>query len=351
MMTLLPMAIIISLLGFMEAISIAKAMAAKTGQRLDPNQELIGQGLANVIGSGFSSYAVSGSFSRSAVNLQAGAETGLSNVISSVVVGVSLLLFTPLLYNLPQATLAAIIMMAVIGLVNVSGFVHAWQVQKYDGAISIITFLTTLAFAPHLDKGIMIGVALSIGLYLVRNMKPDIASLSLHHDGSFRHAQHFGLEECEHVAVIRFNGSLFFANVSYLETVILDTMSERPKLKHLLIVCNGVNELDASGEEMLSIIVDRVREPGRDISFSGFNDHVMHVLQRTHLYEKIGEDHLYRSVNEALRYIHRDAHSDSTEEQCPLRTVLQVEGTVKRYAVSDEMKKKLLEQQPPLDED
>ena len=352
MTALLPMAIIISLLGFMEAISIAKAMAAKTGQRLDPNQELIGQGVSNIIGSAFSSYTVSGSFSRSAVNLQAGAQTGMSSVFSSIVVGVALLLFTPLLYHLPQATLAAIIMMAVVGLINVSGFIHAWQVQRYDGAISIITFVVTLAFAPHLDKGIMAGVLLSIGLYLARNMKPDIARLSLHYDGTFRHAQQFGLEECRHIAVVRFNGSLFFANVSYLETIILDTMSERPELKHILVVCNGVNELDASGEEMLSIIVDRVRGSGRDISFSGFNDYVLQVLQRTHLYEKIGEDHLYRSVNDALRYIHRDAHSGTAEEQCPLRTVLPVDTAARRFAVADAVKKKWLDEHPrPTDAD
>ena len=123
---LLPYAIIISLLGFMEAIAIAKAMAAKTGQRLDPNQELIGQGLANILGSVGKSYPVSGSFSRSAVNLQAGAVSGLSSVITSLMVIITLLFFTPLLYHLPQAVLASVIMMAVIGLVNVSGFIHAW---------------------------------------------------------------------------------------------------------------------------------------------------------------------------------------------------------------------------------
>ncbi|MGW8186244.1 MAG: SulP family inorganic anion transporter, partial [Desulfobacterales bacterium] len=158
MLHLLPFAAIISLLGFMEAISIAKAMAGKTGQRLDPNQELIGQGLANICGSIGKSYPTSGSFSRSAVNLQAGAVTGLSSVFTSLAVVIVLLFFTPLLYHLPQAVLAAVIMMAVIGLVNVTGFIHAWEAKWYDGAISIITFVSTLAFAPHLDKGIMIGV-------------------------------------------------------------------------------------------------------------------------------------------------------------------------------------------------
>ncbi len=323
-LTLLPMAVIISILGFMEAISIAKAMAAKTGQRLDPNQELIGQGLSNIVGSCFSSYAVSGSFSRSAVNLQAGAATGLSNVISSIVVGLTLLFFTPLLYHLPQAVLASIIMMAVIGLVNVSGFVHAWQVQKYDGAISIITCLTTLYFAPHLDRGLMIGVGLSIGLYLLRNMKPAVHVLAKFDDGSFRDAETHGLGECRHIAVMRFSGPMFFANVSFFEDTILEEVAEKPDLRHILIVGNGITEVDASGEEFLSIMIDRLRESGYDVSFSGLNESVLATFSRTHLLEKIGEDHIYRNVATALEHIHEEAHRDSDEKKCPLKEVFPV---------------------------
>ncbi len=277
------MAAIISLLGFMEAISIAKAMAARTGQRLDPNQELIGQGLANIVGSFSQSYPVSGSFSRSAVNFQAGAVTGLSSVFSSLVVLVTLLFFTPLLYHLPQSVLAAIIMMAVIGLLNVSGFVHAWKAQKYDGMISVISFVATLGFAPHLDKGIMLGVVLSLALYLYRNMKPQMALLSKTPRGDYRDAERWKLDTCRHVAVLRFNGSLFFANVNYLEDVVLDTVASMPELRHVLIVGNGMNELDASGEVLLSQLVSRLRERELDISFSGLNDHVLDVMKRTHL--------------------------------------------------------------------
>ncbi|MGA7878120.1 MAG: SulP family inorganic anion transporter, partial [Desulfoferrobacter sp.] len=172
MMHLLPVAAIISLLGFMEAISIAKAMAAKTGQRLDPNQELIGQGVANILGAVGKSYPVSGSFSRSAVNIQSGAVTGLSSFFTSVTVGIVLLFFTPLLYYLPQSVLAAVIMMAVLGLINVSGFIHAYKAQWYDGVFSIITFVATLITAPHLDRGIMIGVVLSLVMFLYKSMRP-----------------------------------------------------------------------------------------------------------------------------------------------------------------------------------
>ncbi len=317
-MELFPMVIIISLLGFMEAISIAKAIAARTGQRLDPNQELLGQGLANIVGCFSQSYPVSGSFSRSAVNLQAGAVTGLSNAISSLFVLLTLFFFTPLLYHLPQSVLAAIIMMAVIGLLNIGGFVHAWKAQKYDGAIAIISFVTTLYFAPHLERGIMIGVILSLALFLLRNMQPQMASLSKTPDGNYRDHERWELETCKHVSVIRFNNSLFFANVNYLEDKILEEVATRPHLKHVLIVGNAMNELDASGEVLLSQLVSRLREGGYDLSFSGLNDHVIDVMKRTHLYDKIGEDHLFLSVRQAVKEIHKGSCLVSPDHRCPL---------------------------------
>ena len=334
--SLLPMAAIISLLGFMEAISIAKAMAARSGQRLDPNQELIGQGLANIVGSFSQSYPVSGSFSRSAVNFQAGAVTGLSNVFSSLVVLVTLLFFTPLLYFLPQSVLAAIIMMAVIGLLNIGGFAHAWKAQRYDGLIAVITFVATLGFAPHLDKGVMLGVVLSLALYLYRNMKPELAVLSRTPRGDFRDAERRNLETCRHVMVLRFGGSLFFANVNHLEQVVLDSVASMPELKHVLIVGNGMNELDASGEVLLSQLVSRLRERGLDISFSGLNDHVLDVMKRTHLYEKIGTDHFFYNVAHAVQEIHEGVCLDSTEHKCPL-----LHATYKGYEVDQQSRRKM----------
>lgn len=321
MLDLFSIAVIISILGFMEAISIAKAMCAKTGQRLDPNQELIGQGLANIIGSASLSYPVSGSFSRSAVNLQAGALTGLSNAFSSLVVVITLLFFTPLLYHLPQSVLAAIIMMAVIGLLNVKGFVHSWQAQKHDGIISIISFVGTLAFAPHLDKGIMIGVALSIGVHLFRNMKPPIAELSKFTDGTFRNADRWGMKKCKHIAVIRFSGALFFANVQYLEDEVLEQVASMPELKHVLIVCNGINEIDASGESTLALLVGRLREAGYDVSFSGIPDSMVDVMRRTHLYEMIGDKNIFGNVALAVDRIYEKTHKDTDETDCPLLEV------------------------------
>ena len=314
-------AAIIALLGFMEAISIAKAMAAKTGQRLDPNQELIGQGLSNILGSIGKSYPVSGSFSRSAVNLQAGAVSGLSSVFTSLAVVIVLMFLTPLLYHLPQSVLAAVIMMAVIGLINVSGFVHAWNAQWYDGAISIITFLATLAFAPHLDKGIMIGVTLSILMFLYKNMRPKVASLSRYEDEALRCVTTHGLKECPYISMVRFDGPLFFANASYLEDKITEFMLKKKDLKHIIIVANGINDIDASGEETLSLLVDRVRSAGVDISMSGVNESVMSVLDRTHFIARIGKDHLYPTMEKAISSVHKEAHASADEKICPLLSV------------------------------
>ncbi len=327
---LLPTAAIISLLGFMEAISIAKAMAAKTGQRLDPNQELIGQGIANILGAFGKSFPVSGSFSRSAVNLQSGAVTGLSSVFTSVTVGIVLLFMTPLLYHLPQSVLAAVIMMAVIGLLNVSGFIHAWKAQKYDGIFSVITFLATLWTAPHLDKGIMIGVLLSLGMFLYKSMRPKVTLLSMGEDQSFKSARDYGLKECRHIAVLRFDGQLFYANAGFLEDSINNLIESKPELRHILIVGNGINDMDASGEEMLSLIVERVRSAGYDISFSGLNEKVLAVMERTHLMEKIGVDNIFPTVSKAVESIHVRAHTQCGAGACPLLSVCFIDGHVAR---------------------
>jgi SulP family sulfate permease len=322
---LLMAAIIISLLGFMEAISIAKAIAIRTGQRLDPNQELIGQGLANILGSLAQSYPVSGSFSRSAVNLQAGGLTGLSNVLSTVIVAMTLLFFTPLLYYLPQAVLAAIIMMAVVGLINVKSFLHALHTQKYEGVIASITFIATLYFAPHLDKGIMIGVLLSLGHFVYRRIEPGVALLSKHWDNTFRNAERFGLAQCRYISLIRLYGSLTFANCSYLEEKILEQTAIKPELKYIIIVANAINEIDASGEGMLAALIPRLQEIKYRVCFSGLNDSILDTFKRTGLYDRIGADHFFRNSASAIEIIHAKAHEHSDERECPLLVPVKAE--------------------------
>lgn len=314
---LLAAAMIISLLGFMEAISIAKTMAARTHQKLNPNQELIGQGLANIVGCIGQSYAVSGSFSRSAVNLQAGAQTGLSNVLCSGIVMVVLLFLSGLLYHLPQAVLATIIMMAVVGLLNVEGFVHAWRANRFDGVVSVVAFAGTLALAPHLEWGILMGVALSIGAYLYRSVRPEVVELAPRADGAMRDAKRLGLKRCRYIAVVRFEGPLNFVSSSYLEDEILNRVAELPDLKHLLIAGNGISEIDASGEETLRHLVDDLRGAGYEVSFSGITEKVLNILMRSHLYDRIGEQSFYGTQGQAIAATYAMAHADTVEVDCP----------------------------------
>jgi SulP family sulfate permease len=305
-MSLISSALVISLVGFMEAISIAKAMAAKTKQRIDPNQELLGQGISNIVGSLSQSFPASGSFSRSAVNLNAGAVTGLSNVFAGLIVLVTLLFLTPLLYHLPQAVLAAVIMMAVIGLVNFKAIAHAWHTHKHDGIASIVTFVATLAFAPHLDDGIMVGAGLAIILYLYRTMKPRVAILGRHSDGSLRDVKVHNLSVSENVIAIRYDGSLYFANVSYFEDTILEAVSRNPQAKHLLIVSDGINQLDASGDEVIHHVVERLRSNGVRVVFSGLKKQVLDVMRHSGLLKYIGDENLFADEDKALESIYAE---------------------------------------------
>ena len=301
--TLLTTAFVIALVGFTEAIAIAKAMAARTGQRLDPSRELVGQGLANMAGGLTQAYPVSGSFSRSAVNLNSGAKTGLSSVFTAVLIGLALLFLTPLIYHLPQAVLAAIIMMAVAGLVNFKAIKHAWMANKHDGVAALVTFVATLAMAPNLDYGILTGAGLAIVLYLYRTMKPRVSELARYEDGTLREAQRYGLETGEKVGLMRFDGSLYFANVPYFEDAVLDLVASHPQAKYLIIVTKGINEIDASGEEVIHQLVHRLKARGVTLVFAGVKAQVLEVMERTGLNEIIGKDNIFKSTNEAVKVV------------------------------------------------
>ncbi|KPK39927.1 MAG: sulfate transporter [Gammaproteobacteria bacterium SG8_47] len=319
---LLPSAVIISLVGFMEAISIAKAMAAKTRDRVDPNQELIGQGLGNIVGSFSQAYPTSGSFSRSAVNLNAGALTGMSSVFTGIVVLVTLLFLTPLLYHLPQAVLAAVIMMAVIGLINFRAIKYAWRTHIHDGIAAAVTFVATLAFAPHLDNGIMIGALLAIALYLYRTMRPRVALLGRYQDGTLRDLRvHPDLPTDERIVVMRFDGSLYFANVSYFEDTVLEAVATHPKAKYVLVVGDAINQMDASGEEMLHNLITRLAENGVKIVFSGLKRQIILLLERTGLIKVIGQDNIHATEDMAIEAIYDDLNVDAVDGVfCPLKS-------------------------------
>lgn len=294
-------AVMIALIGFMEAIAIAKAMAGETRQRLDTNQELVGQGLANITSGLFQGYAVSGSFSRSAVNFTAGARTGFSSIVTGIVVAITLLFLTPLLYHLPQATLAAVIIMAVINLIKIKPIQHAMKVQVHDGWVAIITFALTLAVAPHLEQSIAVGVILSLGLFLYRTMRPRFIELSLHEDGTLRDAQLFGLERCKTISVLRFDGSLYFANSGYFENFVLSHVASKPELKYMILDAEGINQIDATGEEMLNGLSQRLQAAGIELFVARAKKQIMDIFKNTGLVEHLGEDHFFRTRTESIQ--------------------------------------------------
>jgi SulP family sulfate permease len=319
--TLLSAALVISLVGFMEAISIAKAMAARTKQRIDPNQELIGQGLGNIVGSISQSFPTSGSFSRSAVNINAGALTGMSSVFTALFVLLTLLFLTPLLYHLPQAVLAAVIIMAVIGLVNFEAVKHAWHASRHDGIAAIVTFIATLAFAPHLDNGIMVGAGLALGLYLYRTMSPRVAILGRYNDGTLRDIKVFpDLPTSRHMVAIRFDGSLYFANVAYFEDAILEAVANHPEARYVLVVGDGINQLDASGEEVMHHLHERLHENGIGLVFSGLKKQVLDVMRGTGLFERVTQANIFPTEDQAISAVYERMGDEARDDLfCPVR--------------------------------
>jgi SulP family sulfate permease len=318
-------AIIIAMVGFMEAISIAKAMAAKSKDRIDPNQELIGQGLGNIFGSFFQAYPASGSFSRSAVNFNAGAKTGFSSVVTAIIVVITLLFLTPLLYHLPKATLAAVVIMAVFGLINFKAVKHIWTVNKHDGMAAMVTFVATIASAPKLDHGIMIGAILAIVLYLYRTMQPRVAVLGRYKDGTLRDIEiNKDLPTDENIIAVRFDGSLYFANVSYFEDTMLKAVATYPDAKYLLVVGDAINQIDASGEEVLHHLVERLQSTNMTVVFSGLKRQILLVMKASGLYEIIGEQNIFSYEDFALDEIYKRLELDASGEACPLKRQLEV---------------------------
>lgn len=316
---LMTAAVTISLIGFMEAISIAKAMAAQTRQRLDANQELVGQGLSNIIAGLFSGYPVSGSFSRSAVNINAGALTGFSSVVTGLVVGITLLWLTPLLFHLPQATLAAVIIMAVVNLIKIAPIVHAWKAQPSDGTVAVVTFVLTLLWAPHLDKGILAGVALSLGLFLYRTMRPRFAVLGRYHDGTMRDVKVMNLPTSPRISLVRFDGSLYFANAGYFETKVLATVAANPELKYLILDGEAINQLDATGEEVLDHLAERLESVGIELLVARMKKQFMDTIIRTGLIDKMGRERFFSRIQYALEYAWDGLGDEYDRESCPLR--------------------------------
>jgi MFS superfamily sulfate permease-like transporter len=302
LLALLPAAIVMALIGFMEATSISKAIATTTGERIDASKELVGQGLANIVGSFFSSYTVSGSFSRSAVAAKTGAKTGLFAIVSALAVVLVLLFFTPYLYSLPQSVLAVIVMMAVFGLIRVQPLVLAWKVDRAGAVVGIITFFATLAMAPAIANGILLGIGLTVLIYMIKGMRPRAEIVGRKSDGTLGGIRAHGLSPVSRTVVpVRFDGSLVFSTVAYFEDIVLEALADFPDAKVILVIGSGINEIDASGEEKVREVAKQLRNAGVELVFSGLKHQVMSVFERTGLVEEFGRDRFFPNKENALR--------------------------------------------------
>ncbi len=293
----------IAFLSFVEAFSIAKAVASKTRQRLSADQEMVGKGLANIIAGVMQGYPVSGSFSRTAVAFDAGAKTGFAAVVSGIIVGITLLFLTPLMYHLPIATLAAVIIVAVAGLFQIAPLVHAWKVIPHDTIVALIVFNSTIYFAPHLEKGVYIGIAISLAFYIYRTMRPHFAEVSMHEDGTWRDANIFGMQTSDTMAFFRYDGDLYFVNAGYLEKRLLNAVADKPRLKVAILDIEAVDQIDTTGEEMLAHMSTWFREAGIEFYITRPKHKITETLKRTGLYYTIGEEHIFSKRQDALKSI------------------------------------------------
>jgi len=297
---LVPAAFIVALISFMEATSSAKIIAIRMRIRWDENQELVGQGLAKIAAAFCQSMPVSGSFSRSALNLAAGAATGVSSLFAAAAVLVVLLFFTPLLHHLPKPVLAAIIILAVVSLMDLPALRQAWRASKDDGFAAFATFFLTLAFAPNIQIGIVAGIIVSLAAFLYRRMRPRVLIVSLHQDGTFRDSARFDLPPLhERIGAIRFDGSLYFTNAGYFEQAILSLQRDRPEIVYIVVAAHSINDIDASGVESLRNLAERLRQGGVTLVLAGVKRQVQEVLERTGAIATLGAENVFSTDTEA----------------------------------------------------
>jgi SulP family sulfate permease len=288
----LPIALAVTILALTEAVSIARAISVKSGQRLDSNQEFIGQGLSNIAGSFFSAYASSGSFNRSGVNYEAGARTPLAAAFSALMLVPILLVVAPLITHLPLVVMAAILFLVAYGLIDTRYITRVVRTSRQETAVMLVTFLSAL-FA-NLEFAIYAGALLSLMLYLTRtsrplvlDVKPDPAPDSYHFTADS------GLPDCPQLKMLRVNGSLFFGAVDHVRHSLEQIDELEPRQKHVLIMASGINFVDLAGAEMLAREARRRRAIGGGLYFYRMKDTVREALARGGYLEEIGERNLF----------------------------------------------------------
>ena len=304
MKELLPIALTLVMVGYLETISIGKSLEAKQDEyKLRPNQELIALGLSNIIGSWFKAYPSTSSFSRSAINQESGATTGMASLVSVVMVLLTLLFLTPLFYHLPKTVLAAIIIVAVFGLVNIKEAIFLWKANNLDFWLLIVTFFSTLLFG--IEYGIMIGVGLSLIILIFRTSRPYVAELGKVPDSDFyRNRERFNeVILDDEVLVFRFDAQLFYANSSYfIETLELMVEEKGPRLKLIVLDAESINRVDSTGVEMLKERIKFYHKKNILFYFAGVKGPVRDHLFRGKILEIITLDHFYMRVNGAVNY-------------------------------------------------
>jgi len=297
---LLPTALAISFVGYMESISVAKALASKRRQKVGPDQELIALGAANFGATLTGGYPVTGGFSRSVVNFAAGANTGLASLITAVLIALTVIFLTPLFYFLPNAVLAAIIMVAVFGLIDVATLKHVWRYNKADAASMLVTFAAVLLVG--IETGILVGVATAILLFIWRTSRPHMAIVGrVGSTETYRNILRHTVKTCPHVVTIRVDQSLYFANTKYLEDTILQIIADRPEVKHLVLVGIAVNFIDASALGTLESLIQELRDAGVEFHMADIKGPVMDRLKEIGFVDHVGPDHIYMSTHDAMK--------------------------------------------------
>lgn len=300
--SLIPAALTISLVGFMESFAVAKAIQAKhKDYQVDANQELVGLGIANFGAAFFQGMPVTGGFSRTAVNDQAGAKSGLASLISAALIVLTLLFLTPLFYNLPNAVLAAVILVAVAGLIDVKEAKHLWHNDRSDFWMLAATFLITLSLG--IETGIGAGVVLSLGMVIYRSTRPHVAVLGRVPGSMFyRNVQRFdNLEQRPDVLVVRFDGPLYFSNINYFKDKMGELIAQKGEALRLVVLnADSISHLDSSAIHALQEWVTESQNRGIKVHFTSVIGPVRDTLGRWGLTEVIGADSFFMSNQQAI---------------------------------------------------
>jgi SulP family sulfate permease len=310
-------AIIISVIGFMEAFAISKAVVAKTKEQPDVNQDLIGQGAANLAGSFFMSYPVSGSFSRTAVNLQTGGRTGLTNILSGLIVMSTLLFFTKAFYFLPKATLAVIVMSAVAGLVHPAQFLKLLKTNRNDAIVASTTFIFALITKP--DYSLFIGIALALLLFLWESMTPRIVVLTRDQRSEiFVNAETTGKPVCPQILYLLPDFSIYFANAEFVRENIMQKVIERKNgLKYVLMDMEMVSKIDTTGVDEFKTLVEDMKKEGIGLALANVKTSVREVLQSSDFFDKLELDRPITSKSEAITLLFNRIDYKYCKEKCP----------------------------------